>query len=495
MIEFSLSFSSFFQTIVEKGGDSEPDMQFIIILWVIFGILSVRLSLNYMNKLFFKLSTSTSGTLGSSTLLQIHRVIALKEVRKAWDGQNKAKKILQSTYLWGKSVNSRIKDILKINSEFEAANTLDLASKASTNQMLLNYLERLTSKYPKDSFLKLYLAYFYAKKLKYFGIAMRIITELRHCGSHKTSLSAGILISEIQREIRLASTRKEDELDSLTYIKCKADLAGLKTKMLQQADLQITIYQEIMEDIPDLAKIFKDSQKLSHIQNKIEHRVRNLFTSTFQDTYLEPAIVCSEYYLLCNFSVTDSAKHKKWFFRQSERYEKALKDDHLIPENIYDNRNILVTISGKKSEVGKIVYMSRSAIEILGGDLNTYLGKHIAEIMPPSIQTFMRTFWKTAAEKGDRASCEYKDTIFFYNKDGHMIRANQWISIHPYLTGGFYFNMVLRPIVSSTFEHMIVRENGEIECASKKLSEKLNLSKQKAGTTEFHNVNSLSEEL
>ena len=495
MLEFSLNFSCFFQAVVETFGDSEPDMEFITVLWVIFGILSVKLSHNIMNNLFIKLTSSSGNLPIGSSLLQIHRIIALKYVRKSWDGQNKAKKIVQESYLWGKSVSAHIKDILKINSEFEATNTVDLASKASTHQMLLNYLERLISKYPKDSFLKLYLAYFYAKKLKCFGIAMRIVTELRHCGSHKTSLSAAILVSEIQHEIRLASTRSEDELDSLTYMKCKADLALLKSKMLQQADLQISIYQEFIQDVPDLAKIFKDSQKLSHIQNRIESRIRNLFTNTFPGSYLEPAIVSSEYYLLCNFSIIDSGKYKKWFFRQSERYEKALKDDGLLPENIYDNRNILVTISGKRSEVGKIIYMSRSAAKILGGDLHTYLGKHIAEIMPPSTQNFMRTFWKTAAEKGDRASIDYKDQIFFYNKDGHMIRANQWISIHPYLTGGFYFNMVLRPIISSNLEHMLVRENGEIECASKKLSERLNLSLQKAATTEVPNINSLSEEL
>ena len=72
-----------------------------------------------------------------------------------------------------------------------------------------------------------------------------------------------------------------------------------------------------------------------------------------------------------------------------------------------------------------------------------------------------------------------------------MVEANLCVKVHPYVNQGLYLSVVLRP-VPSTREYLIVKENGDIEGATKYLRRKLAISYL---STESVNLKLLSPEL
>jgi len=492
MLVNSLNISSFFQAFVETLGDDEPDMGFIMIVWVIVGILAIKLSHNWLNEKMAAMATS-SLTQGSTKLL-IHKVIVTKDLRKEWDGSNPAKGTNQESYLMCKSVNANAVKALSLNSNFAEENEIDINDKDSMHKMLLNYIEKLLIKYPKDSFIKLYLAYFYAKKLNCFGVALRLITELQQLPTSRIHLSASILINEIQNSIRAQYKLNDDKIDMLTYINSQAQLAELKDAMLEQAELQVNFYKETIGESPDLSKIYDLSQQVKKHQSKIQKRVKE-FLATSPEVFFEPIMLFSQYFFKLNHAVSDYMEYLKLYSRKYEKFGRHHKDEALTPENLYQQGNIFLTLSGRKGEAGKILYCSKSASQLFGGDPNLYPGTLLSAMVPPSYADFITERWRHAAEKGDYSSVHYNGMMNFYNKDGYLALANSHVSIHPFMTQGFYINVVLRPIASD-LHFILVRENGDIECATKKIAEKLGiLMPRTSAVIRNHNLSSLSTEL
>jgi len=488
----SLNISSFFQAFVETLGDDEPDMSFIMIVWVVVGILAIKLSDNWLNKKMANMATSPF-THGSTKLL-IHKVIATKDLRKEWDGSNPAKGTNQESYLMCKSVNANAVKALNLDANFAEENEVDINCKDSMHKMLLNYIEKLLIKYPKDSFIKLYLAYFYAKKLNCFGVALRLITELQQLPASRIHLSASVLINEIQTSIRAQYKLNDDKIDMLTYINSQSQLAVLKDSMLEQADFQVNFYKETISENPDLSKLYDISQQVKKYQSKIQKKIKQ-FLVTAPEVFFEPIMLFSQYFFRLNHAVSDYMEYLKLYARKYDKFGRYFKEDVLTPENLYQEGNIFLTLSGRKGEAGKILYCSKSAAQLFGGDPNLYPGTLLSAMVPPSYAEVINERWRHAAEKGDYASVRNNGLMNFYNKDGYLTIANSHVSIHPFMTHGFYINVVLRP-VASNLQFILVRENGDIECATKKVAEKLGLLMPRtSAVVRKHNLSSLSTEL
>jgi len=493
MIVNSLNISSFFQALVETLGDDEPDMSFIIIVWVIVGILAVKLSTNSLNRMMERMAMSQF--IQGSPMLRIHKVIVTKDLRKEWDGTNPAKGTNQEAYLVSKSVNVHASSALSLSPQFIKENEVDINSKESVHKMLLNYIEKLALKNPKNSFIKLYLAYFYAKKLNYFGLAIRLITELHQGASSRARLSASLLIYEIQNSIRKQYEQNDDKIDMLAYISSQAQLSTIKDAMLEQAELQIDFYKETISETPDLAKVYNISQEVKIHQSRVNKKMRE-FLANSPEAFFEPIMLFSQYSIRLNHSLSDYLGYLKTYSRKYEKFGRYLKEYNLIPENLYQEGTVFLTLSGRRGEAGKILYCTKSASQLFGGDPNLYVGTLISTMAAPSLSEFVAESWKKAAEKGDYASVHFSNVMQFYNKDGYLTLAHGHISIHPFMTHGFYMNMVLRPIISPHVEHILIRENGDIECATKKIAERLGvIIPRSSAVVRSPNIGSLSPDL
>ena len=398
------------------------------------------------------------------------------------------------SYLINNSANAHAVKSLRISSSFPADIEPDINEKRSVRQMFLHYLETLSMKYPKNELIKLFLAHFYAKKLKLYGSAMKIITDLQQTGSSRTSLNASLLVYEVQSIIKKQYGNTENLIDMFLYTKNQALLAEIKDQMIQQADLQINLFHELMEDSPNLAKIFDNSQVIVRYQGDVDRKM-NILTKRIPEAYIEPLALYSNYQLFLNYSFSDHLSYQKLYTKKYEKYVKQYKNDNLVPETFYQDSNVFLLVSGQRGDAGKIVFCSKAAEETFGGDPRLYIGTHLSTLSPPALQNHVSTTWKTMVEKGDRSDLNKQTQMYIYHKDGYVLEANAYMSIHPYMTKGFYFSLIVRPIYSSQ-DFLLVRENGDIECATQKVGIRLGLiASRNSSLTETVNVRQLSMEL
>lgn len=213
------------------------------------------------------------------------------------------------------------------------------------------------------------------------------------------------------------------------------------------------------------------------------------------DYFIDPVLLCSQYHLTLNHSLSDYLKYYKLYSKKVQRNLKYFKNETLIQENLYQTNNLFLMISGQKTDYGKIIFCSKSIEKVLGGDSRLYIGTQISSLFPPSFQSHISRSFKTATDSGDKSGLLNTVTKgYICHKEGHLIEVDYFVSIHPFLTQGFYYVMVIRHVPISR-DFLLICENGDIERASLKATRKLGLNSLNNPGQELVNVKVLSKEL
>ena len=479
-----MNISSFLQVIAKSAGYDGDAVSFIVVNWVIFSIMLMKLYHDLLSKTILDLVTKKKAY--ASAELLIHKVSIVNYLRSIRKVPSEANKKLDLFHLVNTNINMNIEKILNFNSSFTEQIPIDINNKISKNKLLLHYLETLLNRYPKNNVIKLYLAYFYAKKMKLYGNAIKLIVELRHLNFSNIVMNSSILVFEIQSIMKSEYKQNDDQLDLFTYTMSQSQFAQLKEKVILQTQKQIEICTEILKDAPDLGKLFDWSQKLDILRYQVERKFDTLLKNV-PDYFLEPVSIASEYYLRLNHSVSEYQAFKKLYVKRLQKYDKHFESDRLIKENFYQKSNAFVMLSGQKADVGKIIFCTPSVEKMFGGESGLYIGTQISSIMPPSLQGYYSNLFKNIEEKGGGEFFDRINRIYIYHKDGYLIEAETYMNIHPYLTQGFFLNMVFRAIPTKQ-DFILLRENGDIECATKKVAVKLGL----VGNRNFSSANNVN---
>ena len=488
----SLNVSCFFQIIAKASGYEGDIVSFIFVVWVIFSIMLTKIYHGYLTQTIIDIITDKQRL--SSPEIMIHKASIINHIRSQRQIPSEANKKIGIFHLVNTNINQNIDKVLNIDSSFAEEGVFDIDSKESKNKLLLHYLETLSNKYPKNKFIKLFLAYFYAKKMKLYGNAIKLIAELKKDSFSNVIINSSILVFEIQGTMKTEYQRNDEQLDLFTYTMSHSLFAKLQGKIITQVQRQIEICQEIIKDCPDLGKIFDWSQSLDSLRNNIKKRMDGLF-ETLPDAYIEPLLIAAEYQFRLNHSVSEYQSYKKVYVKKYEKYEKFFENSKLIKDNLYQKSNAFVMFSGQRADAGKIVYCNKSVEKIFGGESNLYIGTQISSVMPPSLQSYYTNLFRSISEKENGDLLNKLNRIYIYHKEGYLKEAYIYLNIHPYLTQGFYFNMIIRPINTKT-DYLLLRENGDIECATKRIGHRLGLINYNNSSPNINlNIKLLNEDL
>jgi len=216
------------------------------------------------------------------------------------------------------------------------------------------------------------------------------------------------------------------------------------------------------------------------------------------DYFIEPLLYCAHYSLGVNHSFHQYTEYFKSYSKKAQRYDKYFKDQKLIPENFYQEDNAFLIISGQKADAGKILYCSKQTKNILGGDDLSYTGTNINTLFLPKTEIFNDSFFRAIIEGGDTGEniCQNLVRTYMTHKDGHMVEIDYYINIHPNVTQGLHLSIIIRPVVTAT-DCIMVRENGDIEGMTRKISRKLRFQRNHHSTQKpiIHHIQSISPDL
>jgi len=483
----ALHVANFLQQVIKTSELFDADIVFVLGTWIILSILLIKSCSGYLTKILVYLAVSQREQSLSAALL-IHKLEIIKHTAKHGNKPAILTEKSDFFYLLNLAISADIKTKLSLDSE-------EFALQKKNNPLLLKYLEDLSNQHPHSIIIKLYLALYYAKKDKLYAKAITLIDECQKSGRPQEALSAFFLLNLIENKIKAEYKANTQHLDLHTFVQNTEDFEQIKSHMLNQTDLQIKISQELMSSAPDLRKIFFRAQSVDSEKRLIEKKVTHFINET-SDSFMSPFLTFAYYELIVNHSQGDCIKMYQRYHFLSQKYYRYFKSNHLCQQNIFQDNTAFFVLSGHKSDIGKITYCNKAVKKVCGGDIKFYMNAKIYQtISPTSLLQFYENFFKDIAETG---KCLLENQVtkhFIFNKEGYIKEVDFYMNTHPSVTQGYFLTISLRSILTQR-EFIIVRENGEIEGASKNVCKRLGIFNTNAGPSykKFH-ISKISKEI
>ena len=483
-ITASLHISGFVNLILVSRGTVNENLKFILVSWIILGLLSIQLSGSLVKKLIFRILTKKN----SSCQLLVHRIEIIKQFLKRQKLPHKSASNNDWYYLLVVSISKNLESV------FGLAADIDFVEKSKMTKLFAIYLEKLFAQHPKNEFLKLYLAFYYAKKMKNFPRATVLILELQKDLGARLFLNASFLLSEIQASLKSNYTTRKNLFDLYTYAQSQMEIDKLKLVMNKQVDLQSQVCEELLKNNSDLNKVFFSAQSASRYKQKVLRRIKKI-RSIIPQYHVSPLMLCAYYNLIVNQSPADYQKLWEIYHLRNQKSQKYLSKDILAEENIYQDNCALLVVSALKSETAKIIYCGPSVRNVCGGEPEWYIGSKIYDrICSPSLRPVTENFYRSLAEPEGSALLNQIIRTFVFHKEGYLFEADAYLNPYPSVAHGYLIALLLRSKPDNR-DFIIVRENGEIEGASRQICKRLGIFQPETHRGKKYNINQICGEL
>lgn len=465
IVVFAFNLSAIVYSIL-LASDYSVDINFLLVVWILLIIIGIIGIKNYLKRLIVKILTNEKQKLPE---LLSHKVFLMKEF--------KDQDINQDIYcydwkaLLSGSIHTDIKGISEVR-ENKDTNSLKICySKKSVNQFCVQYLTDLSTKFPQYEMLDLYKAYFYAKKLKSFPRALRLLGELQRSSSHIIQFNVFLLLDDIQSILRALYENSKTRLDVFTYTRSVCKVAELKQKMHKQAQLTLTIYKEMQQSFPNLSYIFDTAQKISYHRSLVDEHIKYI-NETVPDCYLEPVIVYAHYNLVLNHLIPEHLESMKKFSEKSIKYKKYFDSRNICPENLFHQDTGFMFLSGRKEDLCKITYSSEHVKQLYGREP---VGQYLYTFISPFIRPFYKKVLTYSFETGEGMAPNATGPVFLHNPNtGYIMPVSHFLNIHPLIWEGLHYVTISRHYPKS-LDFIFLSESGEIYAFTEGIAKKLGL--------------------
>ena len=495
MILTSINVTCLVACIVRSANEGQVSLKLSLALWIIVSVFLIKLAEEHIQRGFWSIISNPRIT---DPYLLIHRVTAIKQLRKVTRKSSEYTENFTWTFLANKTLNNEnlLTEVLKIDSKFETTEPLDINSRSCSTMLFKYYLERLVELYPENHMVQLFLAQYYVKKIKVYGDAIKICKAIQAEGHINTVLNAELLLIDIQSRIQHNSAKEnnpESPFDAVSYIQQQSLLAKLKLQMLDQARLQIKICNEIKRETPNLAVTYENSQALDSLKKKVSRKMKDLLDQ-ISEFHIEPYLLYAHYHRALNHSFNDYTHFLELYLNKSQRSQKYFNQEGLSQKNMFQDNVGFYFLSGAAADAGNIIFASKSGIKGLK-DINMLVGTHMSERGPPCLRPIYKAFYKTLAENTpDTYFNKITRGLTYLVEEDYLVEIDYNLTIHPYVTQGFYFCMIFRA-TNTNKDAMYVHENGDIEAATQNIRRKLKMKHRPVNPKPVHNIKDFSDEL
>jgi len=485
-LALAANITCFIHTLVWSVGFEGADMNFIVIVWIILSIMMIKIFRELLLDTLIRLMTNRIS--GSPELL-LHKVSASKELNKVENLPGEQTEKYDYNYLLLSTQLANLREIFDLNPQKDSEIYPAHAKRKQVFQKIyVSYLESLSAKYPKNSLVKLFLARICAKDPDLYIKTIKIAAQIRQKEWSKNYLTSAFLLHEIEKSILVDCENSERKLDLLSFVENNVMIEKIKSQMLSLTEQKIIICKNVMEDTCNIGTIFNHAQSISEIKSNINKKIQSL-TSSLPDNYVSPLLLFAEYHILANYSLHDYEKLGKLYLQRFFKYERQFKDLSLMQDNMYQEQNVFMILSGQKVSSGQIVYCSSAINNLCGGDRSAYVESHVSSLFTPMLRSYYDEFFKQIFETGNRGSMNKPMRAFLYHKDKHIVQVEFFLRIHPYITNNVCLQMLVRPVVVQN-EYVLVREDGTIEGGTAKIARVLGIN-----SASSINIRLYSEEL
>jgi len=488
----SFDLSCFLHAFLKEINFEGANIGLTIILWIVLSLLSMKLSDQILKSQYMNLEKSflKRGTPEFS----IHKIIAFEEMQRdlKLPGQRNNQYYLSHLIYTSHHISMNTDKLFRANSKLTYRDSESEGSSENITQNYRFYLEELLTKYPQNSFLKLHLANLYSRNRNYYIKAIQLVSDLGKNKYSNTYLSSLFILYKIEQAIIDQNNTSNSDLNLSKYMESQILIDEFKKEMLNQLYLKVKVCENITEDVTDLGEIMDYGELIVKSRNEIERKIKTL-NAVVPNHFTKPLFLCAEYHLILNYSLENFEKYYTLYIRKQQKNDKYFNQLYLNEENLYQDGNAFVILSGEKSDHRKILYCTSALEKICGNEKSILIGNSIANIFAPNLTNYYRELLAMLIDKekfNSMTNIFEKLPIFLYNRNKYITEVDVNLQIHPFITNNLYYDMIIRPVPSAK-EYMILKENGDVEITTKNIAKCLNLNK----TSRTINIRELSEEL
>ena len=342
------------------------------------------------------------------------------------------------------------------------------------NQIYVNYLESLLSKFPSNNMIRIQLAYYYGTKLKLFARALKMVFEIEQSCSLTTRINILSFRDKIQACLVTTVQQSTKQLNVSKLFSDTQAADSLKAQMLKQADLQIQLCQECNHDRPDLIKISKFSKKIAVKRQEISQLIDQLFR-TISDSYLGPILLCANYYRVLNDSRENYEYYQKLFLRKNDKHWTIAQGSKGLTQiNVCLQERMLFSMSLQKDSTTDIIFCSSSTKQRLKWSPTEFIGRPFVSLLMPSLSKFFLSTFEAYNESGNSLLFGKVTSGHLYTKDGWILPVEYYIDINPSIDKGISANMVICPVMD-VFDCIVITKGGKIETTTENIARRLGL--------------------
>ena len=468
VIALSLHFTHFFQQILNEADYlDETDFRFIIITWILIGILSCKLSRALVKQIYIQLLTSPYDRKCNPNLL-LHRVFATKYIISNTKMPTHHNDKTDLKHLLGITQSLNLSRIFNLQAQKISYNLL-VDKREDVALIILEYLQNLTHQFPKNPLLQLNLAYQNSKSTQFHSKIIKIASKLNENILSPYHVSSVLLLCdlEMQNFNQLSDLEEKNSLDLINYIDHQLAMQDLCNNMLKQIALRKQICQHIVGEKADLETIYQNAQRVYRSKTLIQKKISTFLKRT-PEYYLHPYLVFAEYSLYLNYSIEDYYTYNEKYTRKLTRFTKEFAKNSFSEENLYQDENAFLVISTDKLENSSVVYSTKSLQGICGSDRNHYIDTPLARLFPHCLREYYTKMFKEIFEQGQTEFTNQSIPAFLLHKEGWLIEVDIFVRVHPYMSQNLYLDLLIRPHLSMT-EAILLDETGKIEGATQNI--------------------------
>ena len=492
-IVLSLNIVHFFQQIlIEADYSQSTDFRFIVMLWIIIGIMSCRLSRTSIKHIYSQLLTSYQPQ-GNANLL-LHKVFATKYLLSATKIPTNSTEKTDLNHLLGVTQTLNLAQVFNLKSKKTSSSSYDLMTigKDEAPKIILEYLENLSQQFPRNHLIKFNLAFESYKSTKYPSKIIKITSKLNENYFSPYQMSSALLLYDLELStINEFNTSEEDQsIDLINYMDHQVAMQTLRIDILKQITLRKQICENIIGEKANLETIYQNAQVVHQLRTSIQKKI-NTFLKRAPEYYLHPLLIFAECSLYLNYSIEDYHNYYENFARKLMKFAKEFEVTTLSEENLYQDENAFLIISTDKLENNCVLYATKSFQDICGADRNNYINTPLTRLFPPCLRDYYGKIFKEIFEKGHTEFTNQSIRAYLSHKEGWLIEADIFIKVHPYMSQNLYLDLFVRPH-RSLHDAILLDETGKIEGATPTISQIFGINK--LANTSLH-IKQYSEEL
>ena len=481
-IALSLHIVHFFHQILKEiDYQQETDFRFIIMSWIIIGILFLRISRGLIQEIYTRLLTQNHPKGNPNFLL--HKIFATKYLIKNIKIPMGTTEKTDIHYLLALTQTLNLSEVFHLPSRKGSSELLK--NKEEVASLMLEYLEHLSNIFPSNSLIKLNFAYRNYKSTNFYAKIIKSTSKLNENILSPYYMSSILLLHDLQSTKFKDTEVKANNVDLNHYIKNRLLIDEIQNEILKQIMIRKQICEGLLGEKPDLEAIYQSSQIVHRSKMLILNKI-GFFLKQAPEYNLHPLLVFAEYSLYLNYSIEDYHHYYENYARKMSKFTKEFEANNLSEENLYQDRNAFLIISAENNYLG---YSTKSLQDICGLDKNNYKNTPITRLFPHSLQDYYNKILKGIFEKGHTEFANKRIPALLCHKEGWLLEADILLRVHPYMSTSLYLNMLIRPYQTST-EFLLLDENGNIGGASRTIAEFLHLNKSAS-----INVKQISEDL